>query len=293
MVVVDIAKFIWGHPIARRHRGAALGRFVKWQIGSRFISHSVVVPFVDDTRLVLKTGMASGTGCYYVGLMEFADMSFAMHVLNEGDLFVDVGANIGVYTVMASGVRDARTIAIEPVPTTARAFEDNVAINQIASRVTIFNGGLGSREGELRFTSDRGSKNRVVVGDERGETLAVPIKTLDSLLDGEDPFLIKIDVEGYEMEVLAGAETTLHSELLQAIIIETNGSGQRYGVSDETIHMFMISHGFGAYCYQPYDRLLTAIHATGRGNTIYIRDIGLVQNRLRASPPFRVAGISI
>lgn len=288
-----ITKFIWRHPIARRDRAAAFGRFVRWQIGSRILRQAIVVPFIDDTRLVLTKGMTGATGCYYVGLMEFADMSFALHVLNESDLFVDVGANVGAYTVLATGVRGARSIAVEPLPQTARELEDNIAINGLESHVSVFNGGLGSHEGELFLTNAQGTTNHIVVGDEPGETVAVPIKTLDQLLAGEVPFLLKIDVEGYEMEVLAGAEQTLASEHLQAIIIELNGSGERYGVSNDALHDYTISKGFKAYHYNPFSRSLAATHANFTGNTIYIRDVVLIQKRLLASPPFRVAGIAI
>ena len=71
-------------------------RFVRWQLGTLVLGASaVVVPWVDDTLLVAQRGMAGATGNLYCGLHEYADMSLVLDLLNPGDLFVDIGANVG------------------------------------------------------------------------------------------------------------------------------------------------------------------------------------------------------
>ena len=73
------------------------------------------------------------TGNIYCGLAEFADMAFVLHVLRAGDLFVDIGANAGAYTLLASSVAGAKTTCFEPVPATyARLLTINPAIKNIA-----------------------------------------------------------------------------------------------------------------------------------------------------------------
>jgi hypothetical protein len=63
----------------------------------------VVVPFVGDTRLLVARGMRGATGNVYVGLHEFEEMAFALHALRPSSRFIDVGANVGSYTVLAAG----------------------------------------------------------------------------------------------------------------------------------------------------------------------------------------------
>ena len=60
--------------------------------------------------------MTGATGNIYTGLHEFEDMMFLLHLLRPGDIFVDAGANIGSYTVLASAVVGAKSISFEPVP---------------------------------------------------------------------------------------------------------------------------------------------------------------------------------
>lgn len=73
------------------------GRFVRWQIESR-LKEDVTFDWIGDAKLVVGNGMTGATGNVYCCLNEFADMGFLLHLLRKGDLFIDVGANIGSYS---------------------------------------------------------------------------------------------------------------------------------------------------------------------------------------------------
>src|SRR5690349_8415761 len=118
------------HPLNRRRKLAALGGFVRWQLGSRLLPGKAAVPFVDDYRLLVAPGMTGATGNVYCGLLEFEDMAFVLHVLREGDVFMDVGANVGAYTVLAAAT-GARVVAFEPIPAAFAHLTDNVRVNGI------------------------------------------------------------------------------------------------------------------------------------------------------------------
>src|SRR5262249_15085658 len=142
------------------------------------------------------------TGNIYVGLHEFPDMMFLLHFLRSGDLFLDIGANVGTYTVLASGVCKAKTWAFEPDPETMLSLKRNIEINNLNDLVTVYELALGATETEVGFTIGRDTENRVAAVD--GHCRVVAQKTLDSLLSGFDPTFAKLDVEGYEEEVLRG-----------------------------------------------------------------------------------------
>src|SRR5215469_765130 len=92
------------YPLNRRHKFAALLRFVRWQVGMRLIRSKAIVQWVDEARLVVGRGETGLTGNVYCGLMEYEEMLFLLHFLRPDHLFVDVGANAGAYTVLASKV---------------------------------------------------------------------------------------------------------------------------------------------------------------------------------------------
>lgn len=116
---------------------------------------------------------------------------------------------------------------------------------------------------------------------------------LDDVLGGAPPFVIKLDVEGYELEVLRGAERTLRDPGLQAVVMEINDSGRRYGRADNQLEALVLNAGFQRVAYAPFERRL--VSATGHiptsaNNAIFVRDRRLVQRRLLEAPAFRVLG---
>lgn len=298
MSILNTLRIIWNHPLNTDRKLAALSRFMRWQIGSRLVRGPVAVNFVDETRLLIATGMHGATLSIYTGLQEFEDMAFTLHLLRNDDLFVDVGANVGIYTVLASGAAGAKSIAVEPVPTSYRRLLDNANLNTIGDKVTTLNVALGEEAGVLNFTSSMDTVNHVVSKSESvADTIQVPVSTLDNVLGGCAPTLIKIDVEGYETLVIAGGKRVLSQESLLGVIMELNGSGDRYGFSEAALHKTMLGFGFDTYAYSPFARQLIPLNGSisKSGNTLYIRHPEEVASRLQAAEHFaiRQAGRSI
>ncbi len=271
------------HPLNRSNRTAAMMRVLRWQVGSRLLRGSAAMPFTKRTRLLVKRGMTGATGNIYCGLHDFEDMAFMLHLLRPADTFVDVGANVGTYTVLASGEAGARSIAIEPVPQTFQHLLDNVYLNRLHDRVVAYNCGVGSESGVLRFTAALDTTNHVVAASEADcPAIEVAVRTLDDVLAGELPKMIKVDVEGFESHVIRGAGDVLTSESLSAVVMELNGSGRRYGFDDESIHRQMLDFGFRPHAYDPFGRALSELpdrNTRGR-NTLYLRDMEDIQTRI-------------
>ena len=153
-------RFILDHPLNHRRPFHAVGRYLDWQVRSR-LQEEVLVEWISGTRLAARSGMTGATGNIYCGLHEFADMGFVLHALQPGDLFLDVGANVGSYTILASGACGAESIAIEPDPLTARALERKVDANELSAKVLIIQSAVGDAEGEITFTTGMDTMNRV------------------------------------------------------------------------------------------------------------------------------------
>jgi hypothetical protein len=126
----------------------------------------------------------------------------------------------------------------------------------------------------------------------QGDREAVPSETVDGVLKGRSPLLMKIDVEGFETKVVDGASRTLANPQLAALIIELGGLGAQYGFDESTLHARLVGLGFTAWHYDPLRRLLTPreIGAAVPGNIIYVRDAALVRERLASAPTHEVSG---
>lgn len=276
-------RFILGHPLSGKTPVASLARYLRWQATSR-VFRIQTVEWIGGARLVVERGMTGATGNIYCGLHEFSDMAFLLHFLQPGDTFLDIGANVGSYTVLASGVRGATTIAFEPDPLSSERFMRNVSVNNLADKVALHRVALGARDGEAFFTSGRDTMNRMAAAGEAG-SVAVPVKRLDSIAGAGDAVLIKMDVEGFEADVLAGAEAKLASPHLIAIITEGH---------DQEIVATLTRHGFARAFYDPFTRSLRAeAPAGGTSNALFIRKAEDVQRRLSAAPRIPVLGQSL
>ncbi|RKD12519.1 hypothetical protein BCY91_12280 [Pelobium manganitolerans] len=279
--------FIHQHPFANRHLFRAYTKFFKWQFQSVFNKKFIVKPFVGDVRFWAKKGLTGITGNIYCGLHEFEDMGFLLHFLRPEDAFYDIGANVGSYTLLASGVVGCETLAFEPSQISYDVLKKNIALNQIELRVKAYNFALGAKTGFLNFTEYEGTSNRVVAANADIPFKKVEVKKLDDFAEASPRFL-KIDVEGFETAVLDGASEMLKKENLKAIAIELNGSGNRYGFNEQDIHAGLTALGFKPYKYEPYSRTLHLLPIFTEYDTLYIRDLPFVNDRLKTAKAFKL-----
>jgi FkbM family methyltransferase len=298
MGLISISRFITGHPLNRRHKCRALGRFVRYQLAKRLMPGEFIVPFVDGSRLILSPNSPAATGNYYGGLIEFSDMSFVIHTLRPDDFFVDVGANIGSFTTLASVVSKAKCLSFEPTPITYARLMDNIRLNGTDDRVEARCQGVGGKAGTLRFIVDQGPTNHILQEGEPygGAVEEVSVVTLDDAVGDRTPTVIKIDVEGFESFVIDGAQGLLSRLDTAALILEFNGRNEAYGAESSDLHQRLISFGFKPYHYRPFERTLVGVDTAEpglSGNIIYLKNPEFYIDRVKSAEPFTVLGQKI
>jgi FkbM family methyltransferase len=231
--------------------------------------------------------MKGATGNIYLGLHDFADMMLVLHFLREGDLFMDIGANVGSYTVLASGVCGATTWAFEPDPRSAGSLKRNIEINNLEQFATVYECALGDTESEVPFTVGLDTSNRVLSC--RGKNVRmVNQRRLDSLIGGgpHPVMMVKIDVEGYEENVIRGAQLLLSDYHCKVIVIEW---------PSESLIELLNSHQFRMAYYEPFSRTLQLEDKNNLSpsNQIFVRDWEFVSYRLTTANHITVLGRSI
>ena len=236
--------------------------------------------------------MTGATGNIYCGLHEFQDMGWLLHTLQTDDLFLDIGANVGSYSVLAASEVGAEFHAFEPIPSTFEHLQANINENKESGKGTLWNYGLGDVRSKLEFTSQLDTVNHVALEGENG--IYVEVLTLDEITFASKKRLVKIDVEGYEQFVLDGGQAFFKdTQAILGIIIELNGSGNRFGKSDMEIHQQLLSWGYASYAYDPIERKLEPVEVPLDHNTIYIPNANLldVEQRIASAPKRKIHGV--
>lgn len=167
------------------------------------------------------------------GELEPGTRTLVQKLLRPGDTFVDAGANVGLLTLAAASSigRQGKVIAFEPFPATAELLRKSVWINGFAEIVTVHQAAVSSRHGtlplHLGITSGHHSlfplKESSRIADARH--IEVPLVGIDEALGQTGKVtLLKIDVEGAELEVLESAIGTIKANPDIALIVEYGGS---------------------------------------------------------------------
>lgn len=163
---------------------------------------------------------------YYTGTYEKGTLYVIQNVLKKGDVFVDVGANIGLMSIFASLIveDEGKVFSFEPNPATYNILMKNIDLNNI-SNIETSKYGLGSKAGTTEiydvWDSGRGSATMIKPEEikESGHTVNIVsltehFKNIQSKIN-----FIKFDIEGYEFEALKGAKNII-VEMLPMLIIE-------------------------------------------------------------------------
>lgn len=283
---------ILNHPLNRNRKLNALYRWVAWQVRSRSARDDVAVPFANGLTVYGRSGMTGAASTAYVGLNEFDDMALVVHALRPGDLFLDVGANLGLYSLLAAGAAGAHVIAYEPMPATSALLKSNVHRNGLDGLVSVVTEAVGREQGSVELTSTGNDVTSRVATDREDADQRSLMTTLDASVGSRTPTFLKVDVEGFEGAVLEGAANILAHPTLQFALIEVNTNAERYGYSGQWIVDTMARFGMKPFRYDAGSRLLTPLQGANAesDNTLFIKDVEAAVRRVADGQQVSVLG---
>ncbi len=170
--------------------------------------------------------------CMAYGLYELTTVKLVRSLLRPGDHFIDGGANIGYFTLLAAQLvgPTGKIDSFEPEPHNRQRLLDHLAINKLSDRVTVHDCALFDAEGEAAIhfyppgESDRNHGCSTLFADPGVHTEPTQVRTarMDQVLRGTTPRLIKLDLEGAEAPAIAGAEGLLTGPTPPVLIGERN-----------------------------------------------------------------------
>lgn len=243
-----------------------IGRVLRW-IGpasfpskGRFLHHWIQSRDDEEQRIRTLPGggkLRCNVSLPYEAMVwlrqeEEEDINVLRRLLAPGDVFIDCGANIGLWTIVAStqvGATGA-VYAFEPNPDTYGRLLENIRLSE-AENIHSNQVAVGIEHGSAVFRCDTHHNSSYVKDEKTSDNdIEVPVRNLDTIIGEKKVSGIKVDVEGYEFEVLRGAEKLLRQEQpWLSIEFNTKIAGTKY-LGDWAVHNYLSDIGYEARLFR-------------------------------------------
>lgn len=223
-------------------------------IGSRIVS-KLVMPRIDSAGMKVRTQDGFLMWCdpkdfiqrtvIETGRWDYEVADAIRAHLKPGQLFCDIGANIGYFSLLAAHLK-AKVVTFEPQPRCAQAIDRNFSLNGFP-RPELHQVALSDADAEMTlYLEGDGNTGAASMRIRDGATITVRTRRLDDVLT-EKPAIIKIDVEGAEVRALSGASRILSGPDRPIVICEVSEfSLKQLRSSKDELFALMASHGYKA-----------------------------------------------
>jgi FkbM family methyltransferase len=244
-----VVRYIWKHPSNEGQRLRVLRRAASYQVRYRILGRRAVARLGERSRLWVDPHRTAASKVLYANPPDRPEMLAWRRALRGGGLFIDVGANVGTYTLWAAE-HGAEVIALEPAADTFDLLRENVALNQY--RVTALRAAAGGHCGTARFTAGLDAGNCL---SPDGPVLT-ELVTIDSLIGDRPVTGMKVDVEGFEFDVLRGAARALAERRIGLIQLEWNRAcALAVGTDRRPVAQLLARYGYRLFRPDPAGRL--------------------------------------
>lgn len=242
-----------------------LSAYADWQFRKRILK---TLPTVSCSPNAKVTGWLnfSEYWSFRNGIPE-SEKIFILDILNqtqskkvqEKRVVFDVGANIGLFSVMLADLENIDVHAFEPIPATFERLKNNITLNHFDSKIHLNLIAVGSEKGEVEFDVFADSpainrlSNRSQIAPQSTKVICqkVPVIALDDYCKNqniEQIDFLKIDVEGMETQVLQGAKELLKAQKVSSILLEVCPNNLRITCNSvEVLYSTILELGYSVY----------------------------------------------
>jgi FkbM family methyltransferase len=228
------------HPSNKQNKFSAVSRIVWWKINQKLFKLSAVVEIEERIKCICYPDSSFGGLVVYTKLPEYFEMKMIQKVLKSNDVFVDVGASIGVFSLLASSiVKKGKVFAFEPSPKAANILKQNINLNEFEN-IEVLDKVVSDKSGFEYYQLENQSEIDHISTEKIG--MRIESVTLDSFLKQNNikqVKLVKIDVEGAEMKVLNGLKYYLSEKKVDLLMVEVNKKSKNYGYSSKDLFSYL------------------------------------------------------
>jgi FkbM family methyltransferase len=259
---LNTLKYILSHPNCKKQKIKSVFKFVWWQLYKRITHQYVDIEVVPNIKIRCYPDGYSAATVMYCGLYDYNEMNFLLRYLRPSDSFLDIGANVGIYTLLAaSRIKCGSIYSFEVLPKNYNRLEENIQLNQL-QQVKTYQIAISDFTGKISLNLAEGDSMPFITAATSDKTIQVNTDTLDNLLQNQplaNLTLAKMDIEGAELLALQGAKSLLEQQRPKVWILEINEAVNNFGHQKEDVIDLLQSYGYGLYTYDADNNQIQSI----------------------------------
>ncbi|MEH1963209.1 MAG: FkbM family methyltransferase [Nostoc sp.] len=279
--------YIWSHPNCQNQKLQSILKFIGWQFYKRLNNKHFDIELISNVKIRCYPDSYSASAVLYCGLYDYNEMNFLLRYLRANDSFLDIGANVGIYTLLAaSKIQSGSVYSFEVLPKNYNRLIQNLKLNQF-QQVEAYEIAVSDFTGTTYLNLAEGDSMPFITNNANDSTITVPTDTLDNLLQYESIShltLAKIDIEGAEILAMKGAISLLKQQRPHVWIMEINDAVNNFGIQKQDVVNFLKDYGYSLYHYNAHTNQIHAITVEQKqgNNVLAIADsaLGFVRDRL-------------
>jgi FkbM family methyltransferase len=262
MSILRSLDLVLNHPYNQGRKIKTILRILWWKINQKYFKLPVVVEIVPGKKCICYPESPFGGLMVYTKLPEYFEMAFLYNILDENGVFIDVGANMGEMSLLASAkIKKGRVIAFEPSPVAVYRLHENIALNGLSNNVKVVPMVVSNKNGFETFSSGKYSEVDHIVANQKTGKRVVRLRStrLDTFLKSEkinNVDCLKVDVEGAEMKILEGLGGLLDGRKIGIMILEINKNCVKYGFKPSDIFTYLLARDYIIYSFDTKKQII-------------------------------------
>ena len=275
--MISSLSWIINHPSNKNSFFPTIIRLFIWKLNQLSLKIPVVVEIEKGIKFKCYPDSSWGGLVIYTKLPEYFEMKFVNKIINKKDIVIDVGSNLGSYSLIAaSKMSSGKVYAFEPSKIAYKRLLENIKLNNFENKIIPLDLAVSDKKGRISFSETDRSEVSHVSYLQFKQGLKVRSITLDNFVKRQKIKkirLLKIDVEGYEYKVLKGASEILEKGIVDYLLVEINRDSLLYSIEPSKTINLLKQYRYNIYFF-PNSSQLTPISKYG-GTKKTINMIGI------------------
>ncbi len=293
-------KILFESPYNKAHPIKAIYRFVYWKF-IRFLNiKNQKIRFWGNNYFLINYDSFQSMWLMYNYIVDWEEFNFIHNYISKDSIVFDIGSNMGFYSIwMGRSLGPTGELHIfEPDQKSFVRLKKNISINSLQAKVKLNQKAVSTESGLGKITMGLDGENHLITDKSTIDIIGdIELVSLDQYINDNqlsEIDFIKIDVEGFELNVLKGALLSLRKNKIGVIQLEINATISNAGVNRTEIIDFVHENGYHFYRYDISKNMLFPVDLTSERENYFISaEVDKVNSTLNLNKKWKTAIMSL